>query len=209
MNPFHHPSDELLLQHSNGSLPFPLSLVVAGHLDACRKCRETVALAETLGGIFLERAARDEIDPAALSRALERLDSLTVSGPVAAPQERQDAGLPPSLRRQPVRRRRWIGPGRWLRPMCKDRKSGTRAFLLGVAAGRAIPDHGHRGIELGLIIKGTLFDEDVKYAAGDLFEIDDLRRHRPVVGPDGECVCAIGSQGVPTGLLGLIIRLCT
>lgn len=209
MNPVHHPSDEVLLQYSNGSLPLPLSLIVAGHLDGCRQCRGTVALAETLGGIFLEGAATDDIGPEALTRALERLDSVTPSGPVAVPQDRQDSTLPPSLHRQPLGRRRWIGPGRWLCPICKDRKSGARAYLLGVAAGRAIPGHGHQGIEMGLIVKGTLVDEDANYAAGDFFEIDDLRRHRPVAGTGEECVCAIGSQGVPSGWIGLLIRWLT
>ena len=209
MNAFHHPSDEVVLQYANGSLGYPLSLIVAGHLDGCGQCRETVALAESLGGIFLDRAARDDIGPEALDRALERLDALTASGPVPTPQKPQDPGLPPSLRGQPVRRRRWIGPGMWVRPMCKDKGSGARAYLLGVAAGRAIPRHGHHGLEVGLIIRGNFTDEDAKYVAGDFFEIDDFRSHRPVVGIDGECICAIGSQGLPTGWLGLLIRLVT
>ena len=208
MTVLHHPVDETLLGYANGSLPFALALVVAAHLDGCQPCRQTVVLAEALAGAFLDRTPPNEIAPDALSRALERLDAMVEAAPVPA-SGNYGLELPPALARQRIGKRRRIAPGFWVRSIVKDIDSGTRAYLLGAAAGKSIPQHGHQGVEMTLVVKGDFFDGDVCYGPGDFLQTDDSGSHRPIAGPEEECICAIASRGVPTGWLGLLIRIFT
>jgi putative transcriptional regulator len=206
----HHPSDETILAYANGSMGATLSLVVAAHLDGCGKCRATLGLAEAIGGFFLEGAAPVEMNADALSRVLDRLET-PVAKPTAATLASADSalGLPPALRDQRIGTRRWLVPGIWVRPILKDRAEGTRTYLLGAAAGKVIPHHGHRGIELTQVLQGEFFDGDVRYGPGDFLEAEGRHEHRPVVGANQECVCVIASQGVPRGFVGLVMRAIT
>ena len=206
----HHPSDETILAFANGSLAETLSLVVAAHLDGCAKCRATLGLAEAIGGFFLESAAPVEMNADALSRVLDSLETpVTESVPATLAGPDDALALSPTLQHQRIGTRRWLAPGIWVRPILKDRADDTRTYLLGAAAGKAFPHHGHRGIELTQVLQGEFFDGDVRYGPGDCLEVEGGHDHRLVVGAQQECICVIASQGVPRGFAGLVMRLAT
>jgi putative transcriptional regulator len=119
------------------------------------------------------------------------------------------AELPASLQSQTIGPKRWLAPGIWIVPILKDRAHGTRAYLLGAAPGKALPHHGHNGIELTQVLQGEFFDGSVRYATGDFLEADGGHEHHPLVGSGQECICAIASEGIPRGLVGLLMRVFT
>ena len=53
--------------------------------------------------------------------------------------------------------------------------------LLKVAPGHGIPEHGHGGAELTLVLRGSFHDETGRYARGDVADLDETVEHQPVV----------------------------
>jgi putative transcriptional regulator len=208
MTIIHHPSDERILAHANGSLGIALSLVVSAHIDGCEMCRQTLALAEAMGGAFLDSATPSELSDDALSHVLGRLD-MPAAKPIPMPAAQADFALPRSLRDQSVGMRRWLAPGIWARSILKDHDADTRVYLLGAAPGKALLRHRHDGIEMTQVLEGEFFDGETRYGPGDFLEADAGYEHRPVTGAGATCICLIASRGVPRGLPGLLMRVLT
>jgi putative transcriptional regulator len=61
--------------------------------------------------------------------------------------------------------------------------------LLRIPAGTKLPDHGHRGTELTLVLKGAFRDEEDRFGAGDIEVANEEMHHKPIA-EDGEpCIC--------------------
>lgn len=67
--------------------------------------------------------------------------------------------------------------------------------LLGVAAGAALPAHGHDGPEYTCVLAGSYADHSGRFAAGDMAEADTEVDHQLIAAPDSECVCLIAMEG--------------
>jgi putative transcriptional regulator len=202
MRVHHHPSDQSILAYANGSLSRPLALVMGVHAKGCAECRHALDLAEALGGLFLDAAPPVELSAGAFSNVLERLEI-----PADGPQSDPPVAAPFSMGHESIGSRRWLAPGIWIRPIVKDRSEGVRTYLLGAAPGKALPRHGHRGIEMTQVLEGEFFDGGVRYGPGDFLEAGDEVEHSLRVGTDAPCVCMIASEGVPDGIAGLLVRL--
>jgi putative transcriptional regulator len=63
--------------------------------------------------------------------------------------------------------------------------------LLKVAPGRRMPEHGHGGTELTLLLRGSYSDETGSYYQGDIADLDEDVTHRPVASPFDGCICLI------------------
>ena len=61
--------------------------------------------------------------------------------------------------------------------------------LLYIPAGAELPDHGHRGKELTLVLKGAFIDGDERFARGDLEVADEQMEHTPVADIGEDCIC--------------------
>jgi putative transcriptional regulator len=202
-----------MLDFAAGGMAPVLGLVMASHLAQCAVCRRRQGTWEVLAGVHLEALAPSDMEADALAQTLARLDA---PGPAAstaseahAPEAPDLVGglvLPSVLARAHAGKRRWLAPGIWLRPIASDRKSDTHAYLLGAAAGKKLPHHHHDGIEMTCVLAGDFVDGAVRYGPGDFREVDEADGHRPIVGTDRECVCVIGSQGLPRGFLGWMMR---
>ena len=66
--------------------------------------------------------------------------------------------------------------------------------LIKVAPGQVLPEHGHGGSELTLILKGSYSDEFGTYTEGDLSDLGDDVEHRPISDPTEGCICLIASE---------------
>ena len=202
----HHPTDESILAYANGSLSRTLALALGAHIDVCEQCCRTLTLAEAMGGAMLEAEAPAELDETAFAKLLTQLD-VPVAKAVTPPAADIAIPLPANLRYQRIGARRWLAPGIWIRPVLKDNAEGTRLYLLGAAPGKALPRHGHSGVEMTQVLTGEFYDGGTRYGAGDFLEADDDIEHSLMVGANEECICVIASQGVPRGLPGLLMRL--
>jgi putative transcriptional regulator len=196
MNISHHPSEELLLDYASGALGEAWSLAIAAHLALCPGCRRTVSGMEVLGGSML-----DSIDPApinkdALDAVMTRLDDVTEGRdalPAAPPADSHKPILPQPLRDYAgadASGLNWqrLGPGAYHLPIPTEDKGAT-ARLLRIPAGRPVPKHSHRGLELTLVLSGAFSDATGRYGRGDLQEADENLEHQPHAEPGEECIC--------------------
>ena len=200
----HHLDDATLMSFAAGALPAALSAVAATHADMCPRCRREVAALERLGGAVmadLSPVALERSEPAqaaALPADTRELSLRTGNGEVPGPIAPLIGGGLDAVAW------RWLGPGVWDHPLPLTGAGKLR--LLKVAPGHGIPEHGHGGAELTLVLRGSFKDETGRYARGDVADLDETVEHQPVVPPGAsDCICLIASE-TPERFHGLITR---
>ena len=202
MTPRHHPADETLMAMAAGTLPEGPSLVVAIHLDGCRRCRESVGRFEAVGGALLEAAAPAPLAAGAFDALMARIDAEDRAAP-AAPEPRPDVvpttpdgvALPRRLGRHTVGRWRRLGSAlSWSRVGVRGAPDAN-VILLRIPATGSAPRHGHSGREFTQVLVGGFSDGRDAYGPGDLVEADEHVDHRPTVDADGECICIAAVEG--------------
>ena len=200
----HHLDDATLMSFAAGALPAALSAVAAAHTDMCPRCRREVAALERLGGavmadlspVALERS--EPVQATAMPADTRELSLRTGNGEVPGPIAPLVGGGLDAVAW------RWLGPGVWDHPLPLTGAGKLR--LLKVAPGHGIPEHGHGGAELTLVLRGSINDETGRYARGDVADLDETVEHQPVVPPGAsDCICLIASE-TPERFHGLITR---
>lgn len=191
----HHPDGATLLAYAAATLAEPLAAVVAAHLSMCPRCRSEVADLELLGSaIMLSSPART--GEGALKVPSRPLDATREAARrMADPLERLPASIAVAyglwLEGVPWKR---LGPGVWHHRLALRQEGDGDLRLLRIAPGRKMPDHGHGGAELTLVIEGAYRDVTGAYRRGDIQDVDEGIEHQPIVDKDGECVCLIASE---------------
>jgi putative transcriptional regulator len=200
----HHLDDATLMSFAAGALPAALSAVAAAHVAMCTRCRGEVVALECVGaalltalpGAHMERAEPETSSPTDQPSAPQRRDATPIEPPT--PLARL---LPGGL--DAVRWRR-LGFGIWHRRLPVD---GSGALgLLKVAPGRIVPEHGHGGAELTLVLRGSFHDTTGRYRTGDVADLDATVEHQPVADHGPDCICLVASE-TPARFRGLIARL--
>jgi putative transcriptional regulator len=203
----HHLSDELLMAYSAADLPEAFSLVIAAHLSMCDECRARSMAFDALGGAVLDDQAI-EMSDGSLEACLARIDTLPQAN--ARSLRRSEGILPAPLLD-------YVGGGldavKW-RPLgmgvrqsiLRTGDKGASARLLYIPAGSAVPDHGHNGLELTLVLQGAFRDEQDRFGRGDVEIADPSVEHTPVAEAGEVCICLAATQG-PLRFNALLPRL--
>jgi putative transcriptional regulator len=204
----HHLSDSLLMAHAAGQLPEAFGLVVATHVSMCDECRVRLEAYEAVGGAMLDRC-----DSAAM--ADDSLDACfaRIAGTPRTPRQRP---APASRSVFPAPLRAYVGadPGaiRWrpvgmgVRQAVLRTGKGATARLLYIPAGQAVPDHGHRGTELTLVLQGAFRDETDRFGPGDVEIADQAVEHTPIAEAGADCIC-LAATDAPLRFAGILPRL--
>ena len=208
----HHLDDATLIGFAAGTLAPAHSIVTSAHLAMCQHCRATLHRAEAIGGGVLADQA-----PVAVSQTLREATMASLEGlPLAVVKKPKPSvklgDLPDVLVRalgvtsldQIKWHRKLPGVAIFDVPMPKGTK--TRLKLLALEKGRAMPDHGHGGEELTLILKGSYSDKFGKFTVGDVADLADDVEHQPIVDSDETCICLI-SFDVPAKFKSIWARL--
>lgn len=201
----HHPDPSSLMSCSAGSMPEPLAAVMAAHISLCPLCRKKLSHLESLGTLMFSSLPPTELAgcrPVAAAAA----EPDTASRRVCARGELPDAVvevLRPTGKALPWRR---IGLGLWVLPIPLSEGVVGKLTLVKVAPGVAIPEHGHSGSELTIILDGAYTDELGTFKVGDVADIDDTVEHRPVAHSDQGCICLTATEG-RSQFKGLMARL--
>lgn len=195
----HHPSDQTLLRYASGNLPAGPALVVAAHLGGCPACQKVVANFEAIGGKFLSEIEPEMLSSDALDRALARLE-LDERKPISGSGRPQNAyidgiALPKVLSDCRVGPWRSVGPGVKLSRITVPYAPEANVILLKVKPNKHMPAHGHSGLEVTQVLKGSFSDGGNCYLPGDFVEGDDETDHSPIIGPEGECVSLAAIEG--------------
>lgn len=202
----HHPDSATLMAYAAATLPEALAAVVASHVSMCAQCRAEVVDMELIGAaLFHDIPAVSDTETVSHARMSLPQDGYssgvaTLERPaVTAPAARSIDALPApiaavyglSLDTIPWRR---LAPGIWHYRLALREPGAGDLRLLKVAPGRALPDHGHGGSELTLVLKGSYSDVTGAYHHGDVQDVDESVEHQPIVGDDGYCICLIASE---------------
>lgn len=207
MEPKRHIPETVLAAYAAGSLDEAYSLVVACHVSLCDTCRSALAAYEAVGGEFLEQTGEAELDQDSLSATLARIDT------------------EPEERRQPATRRgsifpgplqRYVGAGpenvRWrsvgggVKQAILKCSGDASARLLYIPGGTAVPEHGHGGLELTLVLQGEFSDDVDSFERGDVEVGDQELEHQPIASPGQDCIC-LAATDAPLRFKSFLPRL--
>lgn len=218
MNIKHHPDNATIVAYAAGTLPEAHAVLVSCHIEVCADCRSQLQAAEALGGAML----CEEVDTTApldgsFGRLLEKISvedngsGLVNSDPERVTKRGGWQKMPRALQNyldgdlDSVKWKR-VGPGVWQRPIDLSDGEESSLRLLRIAPGRSVPEHGHNGQEITLILKGAYDDEIGHFAAGDVADLDEEIEHQPVVSSDVDCICLAATEA-PTRFKGIIGKL--
>jgi len=186
----HHLSDQLMMAYAAGELPEAFSLVAAAHLSLCDDCRAALAGFEAVGGAVLDASDAVAMAEDSLTATLSRL---TMPEPARRPMPRRSCGtLPAPLQDYvggDIDRVKWRSIGMGVRQAILPTGDGGTARLLHIPAGQSVPDHGHRGLELTLVLQGAFRDATARFGPGDVEIATEALDHTPVAEPGVDCIC--------------------
>ena len=208
----HHVSDELVMAYEAGSLAEGWSLAVATHLSYCPECRDRARAATAVGGVLLDAIETASITDSTFDEILARIEvSLDRARPRLKPNQPATKATVPS----PLRA--YIGADLDVIPWKRIGTAGHQALiptsdretlvrLLRIPAGSPVPEHGHRGLELTVVLRGTLVDGDERFASvRSRKPIPDIE-HTPCAGTEEDCIC-LAVTDAPLRFRSLIVRL--
>lgn len=198
-------NDQLAMGYAAGVLPEAFDLVVAAHLSLSDESRALVNSYEAVGACVMEECDSVEMSNTALSAALNRIKSADTVTPKAKP----TGVLPAPIQKYvggDVDQVKWKPLGGGVKQAILPTDGTAQARLLFIPAGQSVPDHGHRGTELTLVLQGSFSDEVDNFARGDIEIANEDLDHQPVASMDADCIC-IAATDAPLRFNSLIPRL--
>ncbi len=203
----HHLTDDLLMAYAAGSLPEAFDLMVATHLSLCDHCRARAESFDAVGGHVLE----EQSDAMSMSdTSLAATMALIAQGaPTPKPVRPGCAVLPTPLQDYvggTVDDIKWKPIGMGVKQAILPTTNEATARLLLIPAGVAVPDHGHNGTELTMVLQGAFSDEVDRFARGDVEIADEDLEHTPVADMTEDCIC-LAVTDAPLKFTKLVPRL--
>ncbi|MDQ2091329.1 ChrR family anti-sigma-E factor [Marimonas arenosa] len=182
----HHVPESMLAAYAAGSLPNAFAVVVASHVSLCGQCRVALEAHQNVGGLLLEDAKTVSVSSRLKADILSQLDAPYRPEPVY---DRSGIYPGPVMETLKGRKPRWKNLGRGVRQdiLSEGKKGSVR--LLYIPPGQAVPDHGHNGLELTLVLQGSFSDETGRFGVGDLEVADEELDHTPVADDGDACIC--------------------
>lgn len=198
----HHIPDDILDSYRAGTLAHAFGVVVAAHLSVCNQCRARHEAADMIGGALLLGAQPVALRADAWDRMAAALD-----GPPPPPPMRGSAVFPAAVMAEMgggLPRWRMLGGGIRQQILFSDRTGSLR--LLYIPPGKAVPEHGHRGLELTLVLQGSFSDNAGVFQRGDVESAHDKIDHQPIARPGEPCIC-LAATDAPLRFHAMLPRL--
>lgn len=187
----HHISDALLTAYAAGSLAEAFSLVIATHISLCDECRARAQALEAVGGALMDETPPVVMSEGSLAAVMARLDRSLPERRIEMPR-RADRLTPAPLAEYlggGIEVVRWRPLGGGVRQAILPTGPEAIARLLWIPGGQSVPDHGHRGMELTLVLQGAFRDETDRFGPGDMEIADEELEHTPVAEAGPDCIC--------------------
>jgi putative transcriptional regulator len=205
----HHLDDATIVAYAAGTLDEAIAIVAAAHAAWCPTCRTAIHRAEAVGGELLTGIESEAVSSDCRSRTLAALEGVTI---YRLPQTRtRPSDLPGPLARilggglLDIRWRK-VAPGIAKAEAKLSPGARGKVQFLRVAPGKAVPEHGHGGEEITMVLSGSYTDAFGRFACGDVADLDEEVEHRPMADGDEPCICVIATVA-PTRFKSVIARL--
>jgi putative transcriptional regulator len=206
-----HPDPATLMSFAAGVLSEPLAAAVAAHASMCSGCRNELSDMELMGAALLEASTAT---PGAALASPGRPREMALATAVLRGRSATKDKLPAPIARKygltldtiPWQR---LAPGIWQHRLRLSPGISGDLRLYKLAPSAKLPEHGHGGSELTLVLDGVVIDKTGRYHIGDLQELDDEIEHQPVADQELGCICLVASESAPSlkGFRGLMLRL--
>ena len=192
----HHPPEDLLFAYSAGDLVEAWSLMIATHVSLCTSCRHQMYEAEAIGGSLMENIIPEILEQDTYEKTLAIVQNEEqLPKPRVFSQSSYSNVLPHPLREYTgtdLDRLPWkkLGKDAFHIPLVKG-SGGEIARLLKIQEGRAVPEHGHNGTELTMVLSGSFSDESGQFVRGDVETADIDVIHQPSADAGEDCICLV------------------
>jgi putative transcriptional regulator len=206
----HHLDDATILAYAAGTLGEAHGFAVATHIAYCGTCRAAARQAESYGGELLMAEPVSAVTDSCRAATLASLD-IMLPPPSRKPSARGadvPAVLCNLLGNQPLDSLKWKAkaPGIATFEIPLSNKGKTHLQLLRIGKGRKMPEHGHGGEELTVMLRGSYTDHTGRYIVGDVADLDEDIEHQPIVDSDEDCICLVATEA-PTRFKSFWARL--
>lgn len=187
----HHLTDEVLMAYSAGSLPEAFDLVIATHVSLCDDCRARLDSLDAVGGAVLDDCTEIAMSADSLAATL----ALIADAPTTqdTPRVAAKGSVFPAPLQDYVNGDldavKWRKLGGGVRQAILKTSNDASVRLLRIPGGAKMPDHGHRGMEMTLVLKGAFKDEDDRFARGDVEIANEDLHHTPIAEEGEDCIC--------------------
>jgi putative transcriptional regulator len=198
----HHPSIEMLVEFSAGTLDTATSICVASHLHFCPCCRAEVARLDQVGAQLMAISSPQKIDDSIFEEVMRKIDEGHTEEPVIEP-KKGIQGFPEHINKlihdaaeMPIWKR--LSKSMEVAKLFTG-QSKYEVALHKICAGGTTPQHDHRGTEYTVVLKGSFSDEKSVYTEGDFIVREPGDIHQPMGAKNGECIC-LSAQEAPIKL---------
>lgn len=210
-NPIHHPSTEMLLEFSAGTLDTATSLCISAHLHFCKSCRDELMQLNEIGAQLMAGNEPEDIDDSLLESVMNKIDAAESEPPVPVAKTSKTEfpfcidKLFSKSEGSPVWRRLSKSVNIAQLATGQDR---YEVALHRICAGGMTPEHDHHGTEYTVVLKGSFSDEKSVYKEGDFIVRNPGEVHQPMGAKNGECIClsALEAPIKLTNPLGFLLR---
>jgi putative transcriptional regulator len=192
----HHLDEATLLAFAAGTVGEAHGILVASHLAMCPTCRIALRKAESLGGGILESLTEQAVSDICRAATLASLDSVVAPNSSTKPKSDLPLALARAMGDVSLADIRWHkrAPGVSTFDVPLSKGSKTKLKLMKLGHGRAMPEHGHGGEELTLILKGSYHDHMGRFSPGDVADLDHEVEHQPIVDSEEDCICVVAFE---------------
>lgn len=203
----HHLTPEIMMAYSAGTLPEAFALVVATHVSMCDDCRADLESYDAVGGAIVEET---DVAEMALDSLQATMQLIAEGDTMTAPKPRFAKGTLPAPLQDYVggdlAAIKWRSIGMGVKQAILPTSKNATARLLYIPAGSAVPDHGHNGTELTLVLQGAFVDETDRFARGDVEIANEDLEHTPIADVGEDCIC-LAATDAPLKFNALVPRL--
>jgi putative transcriptional regulator len=198
-----------IIAYAAGTLDEAIATVAAAHAAWCPSCHAAIRRAEAVGGELLEEIGMQAVSNDCRSRTLASLEGAAL---YRLPQARaRQSDVPAPLARildgglADIHWRK-VAPGIAKAEMKLSSGAKGKLQFLKIAPGKALPEHGHGGEEITMVLSGSYKDAFGRFARGDVADLDEEVEHKPVVDSEEPCICVVATVA-PTRFKSVFARL--
>ncbi|MEZ5765561.1 MAG: ChrR family anti-sigma-E factor [Xanthobacteraceae bacterium] len=199
----HHIPDNLLSAYATGNLAHSFSVLIAAHLSLCDECRANCEAVEMIGGALLDAEREASLSSDERDRLFRAIQEPPPKPPLPVASKLYPAPVMDVLKGQSPT---WKMLGGGIRQQILLDDSDGSLRLLYIPSGCAVPEHGHRGPELTLVLQGSFSDHIGRFQRGDVEYAHDDINHQPIADLGEDCIC-LAATDAPLRFRAILPRL--
>ena len=203
----HHLTDKILMAYSAGQLSEAFNLIVATHISMCDECRAAMSSFDALGGALLENECLNGEPAPDLQATMALIKAETPPDRTPPPVRSTETPFPlVAYVGDNLDDVKWKPVGMCVKQSILQTSAEATARLLYIPAGVAVPDHGHHGTELTLVLRGAYSDETDHFKRGDVEIAGEDLYHTPIADAHSDCIC-LAVTDAPLKFSGVLPRI--